>query len=133
MDLDGEYLTTYQADGLIVNTPTGSTGYALSVGGPVMLPGSQSIGLVPVAPHGLTVRPLSLPDNLEVTLTVESRSHNFLVAIDGRSESCQDTTKLTIRKAPYQVIVLKRPETTFLHTLRTKLLWGSDTRQNFTD
>lgn len=133
VDLDGEYLTTYQADGLIVNTPTGSTGYALSVGGPVMLPGSQSIGLVPVAPHGLTVRPLSLPDNLEVTLTVESRSHNFLVAIDGRSESCQDTTKLTIRKAPYQVIVLKRPETTFLHTLRTKLLWGSDTRQNITD
>lgn len=133
VDLDGEYLTTYQADGLIVNTPTGSTGYALSVGGPVMLPGSQSIGLVPVAPHGLTVRPLSLPDNLEVTLTVESRSHNFLVAIDGRSESCQDTTKLTIRKAPYQVIVLKRPETTFLHTLRAKLLWGSDTRQNITD
>lgn len=133
VDLDGEYLTTYQADGLIVNTPTGSTGYALSVGGPVMLPGSQSIGLVPVAPHGLTVRPLSLPDNLEVTLTVESRSHNFLVAIDGRSESCQDTTKLTIRKAPYQVVVLKRPETTFLHTLRTKLLWGSDTRQNITD
>ncbi|MBP5393908.1 MAG: NAD kinase [Bacteroidaceae bacterium] len=133
VDLDGEYLTTYQADGLIVNTPTGSTGYALSVGGPVMLPGSQNIGLVPVAPHGLTVRPLSLPDSLEVTLTIESRSHNFLVAIDGRSESCQDTTKLTIRKAPYQVFVLKRPETTFLHTLRSKLLWGSDTRQNITD
>ena len=128
VDLDGEYLTTYQADGLIVNTPTGSTGYALSVGGPVMLPGSQNIGLVPVAPHGLTVRPLTLPDNLEITLTVESRSHNFLVAIDGRSESCQDTTKLTIRKAPYQVVVLKRPETSFLHTLRSKLFWGSDAR-----
>lgn len=128
VDLGGEYLTTYQADGLIVNTPTGSTGYALSVGGPVMLPGSQNIGLVPVAPHGLTVRPLTLPDNLEITLTVESRSHNFLVAIDGRSESCQDSTKLTISKAPYQVIVLKRPETSFLHTLRSKLLWGSDAR-----
>ena len=128
VDLDGEYLTTYQADGLIVNTPTGSTGYALSVGGPVMLPGSQNIGLVPVAPHGLTVRPLTLPDNLEITLTVESRSHNFLVAVDGRSESCQDSTKLTIRKAPYQVVVLKRPETTFLHTLRSKLFWGSDAR-----
>ena len=128
VDLDGEYLTTYQADGLIVNTPTGSTGYALSVGGPVMLPGSQNIGLVPVAPHGLTVRPLTLPDNLEITLTVESRSHNFLVAIDGRSESCQDSTKLTIRKAPYQVLVLKRPETSFLHTLRSKLFWGSDAR-----
>ena len=133
VDLGGEYLTTYQADGLIVNTPTGSTGYALSVGGPVMLPGSQNIGLVPVAPHGLTVRPLTLPDNLDVTLTVESRSHNFLVAIDGRSESCQDTTRLTIRKAPYQVVVLKRPETTFLKTLRSKLLWGSDTRHNSID
>ena len=130
VDLGGEYLTTYQADGLIVNTPTGSTGYALSVGGPVMLPGSQNLGLVLVAPHGLTVRPLTLPDNLEITLTVESRSHNFLVAIDGRSESCQDSTKLIIRKAPYQVVVLKRPETTFLKTLRSKLLWGSDTRQN---
>ena len=115
-------------DGLIVNTPTGSTGYALSVGGPVMLPGSQNIGLVPVAPHGLTVRPLMLPDNITITLTVESRSHNFLVAIDGRSESCQETVELTIRKAPYQVLVLKRPETSFLHTLRSKLLWGSDTR-----
>jgi NAD+ kinase len=130
VDLNGEYLTTYQADGLIVNTPTGSTGYALSVGGPVMLPGSRNIGLVPVAPHGLTVRPLTLPDELEITLTVESRSHNFLVAIDGRSESCQDSTTLTIRKAPYQVFVLKRPETSFLHTLRSKLLWGSDTRNH---
>ena len=128
VDLGGEYLTTYQADGLVINTPTGSTAYALSVGGPVMLPGSQNIGLVPVAPHGLTVRPLTLPDDLDIKLTVESRSHNFLVAIDGRSESCQDTTRLTIRKAPYQVYVLKRPETTFLHTLRSKLLWGSDAR-----
>lgn len=128
VDLNGEYLTTYQADGLIINTPTGSTGYALSVGGPVMLPGSQNIGLVPVAPHGLTVRPLMLPDDLDITLTVESRSHNFLVAIDGRSESCQDNARLTIRKAPYQVLVLKRPETSFLQTLRSKLLWGSDAR-----
>ncbi|MCR5850091.1 MAG: NAD kinase [Bacteroidaceae bacterium] len=128
VDLGGEYLTTYQADGLVVNTPTGSTAYALSVGGPVMLPGSQNIGLVPVAPHGLTVRPMTLPDNLEITLTVESRSHNFLVAIDGRSETCRDRTRITIRKASYHVFVLKRPETTFLHTLRSKLLWGSDAR-----
>ena len=128
VDLNDEYLTTYQADGLVVNTPTGSTAYALSVGGPVMLPVSQNVGLVPVAPHGLTVRPLTLPDDLEIKLTIESRSHNFLVAIDGRSESCQDTTQLTIRKAPYHVFVLKRPETSFLHTLRSKLLWGSDAR-----
>ena len=129
VDLGGEYLTTYQADGLVINTPTGSTAYALSVGGSVMLPGSQVIGLVPVAPHGLTVRPLILPDNLDISLTIESRSHNFLVAIDGRSESCQDTTRLIIRKAPYQVTVLKRPDTTFLYTLRSKLLWGSDARR----
>ena len=130
VDVSGEYLTTYRADGLIINTPTGSTGYALSVGGPVILPGSQNIGLVPVAPHGLTVRPLMLPDDQEITLSVASRSHSFLVAIDGRSESCRETTRLTIRRASYMVRVLKRPDTTFLHTLRSKLLWGSDTRQN---
>ena len=128
VDIDGEYLTTYQADGLIVNTPTGSTGYALSVGGPVMLPGSRNIGIVAVAPHGLTVRPLTLPDDQEITLTVKSRNHNFLVAIDGRSEACEDTNRLTIRRAPYQVHVLKHPDVSFLHTLREKLLWGSDTR-----
>lgn len=133
VDINGEYLTTYQADGLIVNTPTGSTGYALSVGGPVMLPGSQDIGLVPVAPHGLTVRPLMLPDNQEISLSVESRSHSFLVAIDGRSESCGESTRLTIRKAPYMVHVLKRPDASFLHTLRSKLLWGSDTRHNYAE
>ena len=128
VSLGGEYLTTYQADGLIVNTPTGSTGYALSVGGPVMLPGSRTHGLVPVAPHGLTVRPLTLPDDLEITLSVESRNHHFLVAIDGRSEPLPDTAQLTIRKAAHHVRVLKRPGTTFLHTLRSKLLWGSDAR-----
>lgn len=133
VDIGGQYLTTYQADGLIINTPTGSTGYALSVGGPVMLPGSRNIGLVPVAPHGLTVRPLTLPDDQVLTLSVESRSHNFLVAIDGRSESCPEDMRLTIRKAPYKVMVLKRPDTTFLQTLRSKLLWGSDARHNSAD
>ena len=130
VEVGGEYLNTYQADGLVINTPTGSTAYALSVGGSVMLPGCQVIGLVPVAPHGLTVRPLILPNDQEITLSVESRSHSFLVSIDGRSETCQDTTRLTIRKASHQVIVLKRPDTTFLHTLRSKLLWGSDTRNH---
>ena len=128
VDIGGEYLTTYQADGLIVNTPTGRTGYALSVGGPVMLPGSRNVGIVAVAPHGLTVRPLTLPDDQEITLTVKSRNHNFLVAIDGRSESCEDTNRLIIRKAPYWVRVLKHPEASFLHTLRSKLFWGSDAR-----
>ena len=128
IDVGGQYLTTYQADGIIINTPTGSTGYALSVGGPVMAPGCGPIGIVPVAPHSLSVRPITISDDMEVTLTVESRSHNFLVAIDGRSEKCQEGTKLHIRKAPYKVSVIRRPEGTFFHTLRTKLMWGSDVR-----
>lgn len=128
IDVGGQYLTTYQADGIIINTPTGSTGYALSVGGPVMAPGCGTIGIVPVAPHSLSVRPITISDDMEVTLTVESRSHNFLVAIDGRSEKCQEGTKLHIRKAPYKVSVIRRPEGTFFHTLRTKLMWGSDVR-----
>lgn len=129
VDIDGEYLTTYQADGLIINTPTGSTGYALSVGGPVMAPGSGTIGIVPVAPHSLNVRPITLCHNVEVTLTVESRSHNFLVAIDGRSEKCVEGAKIIIRKAPYKVKVLKRSGGSFFHTLRSKLMWGNDIRE----
>lgn len=128
VDINSEYLTTYQADGLILNTPTGSTGYALSVGGPIMHPGSATLGLVPVAPHSLNVRPVTLDDDMEVTLTVESRSHNFLVAIDGRSESCREGVRLLLRRAPFHVFVLKRPESSFFGTLRTKLMWGSDAR-----
>ncbi|MBP3688984.1 MAG: NAD kinase [Bacteroidaceae bacterium] len=129
VDINDEYLTTYQADGLIVNTPTGSTGYALSVGGSIMAPGSDTIGLVPVAPHSLTVRPLTLPADTEIAMTVESRSHNFLVSIDGRSESCQEGTRIIIRRAPYTVKVLKRSEGSFFRTLRKKLMWGADTRE----
>ena len=128
VDINGEYLTTYQADGLIINTPTGSTGYALSVGGPIMAPGSHVIGMVPVAPHSLNVRPITLCDDMEVSLTVESRSHNFLVAIDGRSESCREGIKLTVTRAPYNIYVVKRPNGSFSRTLRTKLMWGTDVR-----
>jgi len=129
VDVNGEYLTTYQADGLIVNTPTGSTGYALSVGGPVMQPGSHTLGLVPVAPHSLTVRPLTLMDDAVITLTVSSRNHRFLVALDGRSEKCSEEVRLTIRRAPYIIKVLKRPGQSFFRTLRTKLIWGTDVRE----
>ena len=129
VDVNGEYLTTYQADGLIVNTPTGSTGYALSVGGPVMQPGSHTLGLVPVAPHSLTVRPLTLMDDAVITLTVASRNHRFLVALDGRSEKCSEEVRLTIRRAPYIIKVLKRPGQSFFRTLRTKLMWGTDVRE----
>lgn len=129
INIDKEYLTTYQADGLIINTPTGSTGYALSVGGPIMSPKSHALGLVPVAPHSLNVRPLTLCDDVEIELSVESRSHQFLVAIDGRSESCIEGTKLFIRRAPHPICVLKRPDSSFFRTLRNKLMWGSDIRE----
>ncbi|MGN1255849.1 MAG: NAD kinase [Bacteroidaceae bacterium] len=128
VEINGEYLTTYQADGLIINTPTGSTGYALSVGGPVMTPQSNILGLVPVAPHSLSARPLTLSGDACVTLTVESRNHNFLVAIDGRSQACAEDVRLRVRKADYQIQVLKRPGGSFFRTLREKLMWGSDTR-----
>lgn len=128
VDINGEYLATYQADGLIINTPTGSTGYALSVGGPIMQPLGGMLGLIPVAPHSLNVRPITLCDNAEITLTVESRSHHFLVAIDGRSEACTEDTKLILRRAPYNINIVKRPGCSFFRTLRNKLMWGSDIR-----
>lgn len=128
VDINGEYLTTYQADGLIVNTPTGSTGYALSVGGPVMTPQGGMFGLTAVAPHSLNVRPIVLPDDVEIGLTVVSRNHQFLVAVDGRSETCGEGTWLRLRRAPYDISVLKRPDTSFFHTLRDKLMWGNDVR-----
>ncbi len=129
VDINGEYLTTYQADGLLINTPTGSTGYALSVGGPIMQPGSRTLGLVPVAPHSLTVRPLTLTDDAVITLSVSARNHRFLVSIDGRSEKCSEDVKLTIHRAPYRIMVVKRPHQSFFRTLRTKLMWGTDARE----
>lgn len=128
VDINGEYLTTYQADGLIINTPTGSTGYALSVGGSIMAPDAGTLGITPVAAHSLNVRPITVCDHSEVKLSVSSRSHNFLVSIDGRSETCSEDTSLTIRRAPYNISVLKRPNSSFFRTLREKLMWGNDIR-----
>jgi NAD+ kinase len=128
--IKGAYLTTYQADGLIVATPTGSTAYSLSVGGPVIVPQSNTIAITPVAPHSLNVRPIVIRDDWEITLDVESRSHNFLVAIDGRSESCEESNRLTIRKADYSIKVVKRFDHVFFDTLRTKMMWGADGRKN---
>lgn len=127
--INGAYLTTYQADGLIIATPTGSTAYSLSVGGPIIVPHSNTIAITPVAPHSLNMRPIVIPDDWEITLDVESRSHNFLVAIDGRSESCKETNQLTIRKADYRTKVVKRYEHTFFETLRNKMMWGVDKRK----
>jgi|MGYP002512289781 NAD+ kinase len=126
--INGAYLTTYQADGLVIATPTGSTAYSLSIGGPVIVPHSKTIAITPVAPHSLNVRPIVINDDWEITLDVESRSHNFLVAIDGRSETCREGTRLTIRKADYKIKVIKRPNHVFFHTLRDKMMWGADGR-----
>ena len=120
----GEYLVTYQADGLVVSTPTGSTAYSLSNGGPIIVPQAGVLCLTPVAPHSLNVRPLVIPDDAEISLTVESRSHQFLVAIDGRSEKCAEGTVLSIRKTDFPVRVVKRHDHTYFHTLRDKMMWG---------
>lgn len=126
--LNDEYLTSYQADGLVIATPTGSTAYSMSVNGPIMLPQSTGIVLSPVAPHSLNVRPLVIPDDYVITLTVESRSRNFLIALDGRSEVFAAGTQLTIRKADFTTKVIKRYNHTFYQTLREKLMWGADAR-----
>lgn len=128
VNINGEYLAIYQADGLLVSTPTGSTGYALSVGGPIVIPQSNSLILTAVAPHSLNMRPMVVCDDAEITLSVESRNHNFLIAIDGRSESCKEDTQLTLRKAPYTIKVVKRLGHSFFSTLREKLMWGADNR-----
>lgn len=126
--VDGEYLTTYQADGLVVSTPTGSTAYSLSNGGPIIVPGTKVFSMTAVAPHSMNIRPIVLPDSSEITLTVESRSHHFLIAIDGRSEKRREGTRLTLRRAPYEVRVVKRAGHRYFNTLREKMMWGVDTR-----
>ena len=127
--INGAHLTTYQADGLVIATPTGSTAYSLSIGGPIIVPHSKTIAITAVAPHSLNIRPIVINDDWEITLDVESRSHNFLIAIDGRSETCREGSRLTIRKAPYYIKVVKRPEHIFFHTLRDKMMWGADGRE----
>lgn len=126
--INGELINTYQADGLIVATPTGSTGYSLSVGGPIIAPHSKTIAITPVASHSLNCRPFVICDDWEVTLEVESRSHNFLLAIDGQSESLPEHTRIRISRAPYTVKLVKRFDHTFFETLRNKMMWGADAR-----
>lgn len=126
--VNDDFLVTYQADGLVVCTPTGSTAYNLSNGGPIIVPQSGSICLTPVAPHSLNIRPIVLNDTSVVKLEVESRSHNFLVAIDGRSEKLHEGTTVVIKKAPYTVKVVKLKTKRYFSILREKLMWGADTR-----
>jgi probable inorganic polyphosphate/ATP-NAD kinase len=127
--VNGEYLVTYLADGLVISTPTGSTAYSLSIGGPIIVPQSGILSVTPVAPHSLNIRPIVISDDSEIRLEVESRSHNFLAAVDGRSEKLREGVTLTIRKAPHKVRIVKRSGQRFFSTLREKLMWGADARR----
>lgn len=122
----GDYLTTYSADGLVVATPTGSTGYSLSAGGPVLVPASRSLVISPVAPHSLSVRPIVIRDDVSLSVSVESRSGHFLVSVDGRSVSRSSGSSLTIRRAPFDICIAHVGSKTFFDTLREKLMWDGD-------
>jgi NAD+ kinase len=126
--LNGEYLNSYWADGLIISTPTGSTGYSLSCGGPVLTPDVKSLVITPIAPHNLNARPLVIPDDTEIKLRVSGREEQYLVSLDSRITSVKNNSELTVRKTPFMINMVEIPEETFLKTLRNKLLWGEDKR-----
>lgn len=126
--LNGEILNSYWADGLIISTPTGSTGYSLSCGGPILTPDVKSLVITPIAPHNLNARPLVIPDETEIKLKVSGREDNYLVSLDSRITSVGNESILTIKKTPFQINMVEIPDETFLKTLRTKLLWGEDKR-----
>jgi NAD+ kinase len=130
VSVDGEYLNGYQADGLLISTPTGSTAYALSVGGPIIMPGSNSLLIAAVAPHNLTIRPIVLKDTAVIDLEIESRSQNFLVSLDGNSYTLPCSTKLQVNLSDYTVKAIKRQNHTYAQTIRKKLFWGIDPRQD---
>lgn len=126
--LDGEPLTAYWADGLIVSTPTGSTGYSLSCGGPVITPATKALVITPIAPHNLNARPLVIKDNTKITLKVSGRAEDYLVSMDSRIATLKNNTTVTIKKAPFKIKIVEFTSDTFLKTLRKKLLWGEDKR-----
>ncbi|KAF2509979.1 NAD kinase [Flavobacterium zhairuonense] len=126
--LNNEYLNSYWADGLIISTPTGSTGYSLSCGGPILTPDVKSLVITPIAPHNLTARPLVIPDDTEITLRVSGREDQYLVSLDSRISSVKNESILKIKKTDYKIKMVEIPGETFLKTLRNKLLWGEDKR-----
>ena len=126
--LDDEYLTSYWADGLIVATPTGSTGYSLSCGGPVINPRAKSLVLTPIAPHNLNARPLVIPDDIEIKLKVKGREKQALISLDSRISVIDNDTEVLIKKAPFTIKIIQLNDQTFFKTLREKLLWGEDKR-----
>jgi NAD+ kinase len=126
--LNDEYLNSYWADGLIIATPTGSTGYSMSCGGPILTPNVQSFVITPIAPHNLNARPLVVPDATEFRLKVSGRDDHYLVSLDSRIISVKNDTVLFIKKSPFEINMVEIPNQTFLKTLRNKLYWGEDKR-----
>lgn len=126
--MNGEFLNTYWADGLIVSTPTGSTGYNLSCNGPILFPDSSSLVITPICPHNLNVRSIVIPDNNIISFEVEGRAEEFIVAMDARRELVPKSVQLAVRKESFNISLIRLNENTFLSTLRTKLTWGLDKR-----
>ena len=126
--LDNRYLNSYWADGLIVSTPTGSTAYNLSCGGPIVTPGCQVHILTPIAPHNLNVRPMVVPDHFDISLSVEGRERRFLMSLDGIPHSIRQGEIIKVKKAEFLVNVIKFEDNNFLDTIRNKMMWGLDKR-----
>jgi len=126
--IDGEYLNSYWSDGLIVSTPTGSTGYSLSCGGPVVLPTSNNFIITPISPHNLNVRPMIVSDESVISFEIEGRSNNFLVSLDSRSCTVDSSIQMAVKKESFKVKLIKLDGYNFLNTLRQKLNWGLDLR-----
>lgn len=126
--INDEFLNSYWADGVIVSTPTGSTGYSMSCGGPLVLPHSENFVITPVSPHNLTVRPIVVPANSKLSFTIEGRTKNFLVALDSRLATVDDTIELKVRKADFSARLVQLSDNNYFKTLRQKLNWGLDVR-----
>jgi NAD+ kinase len=128
--LNGDFLNTFWSDGLIVSTPTGSTGYSLSCGGPVVFPDSESFVITPIAPHNLNIRPIVIPNNNIVSFEVEGRMDDFICTLDSRKEVVAKSVQLAVRKEDFKYNLVRLNENNFLRTLREKLTWGFDTRNS---
>lgn len=126
--VDGNLLNQYDGDGLVIATPTGSTAYSMSAGGPILEPGSRCWCIVPIAPHSLTTRPLVIRDNAVLDIEVESRNNIYLVSTDGQTVHLTTQSRLRLSRAEHQIGVVRRPDHTFFDTLRNKLMWGKDGR-----
>lgn len=126
--VDGELLNSYWADGIIIATPTGSTGYSLSCGGPLVYPKSDSFVITPVSPHNLTARPIVVSDNSEITFSIEGRSKKFLISLDSRYETVDEKTQLKVKKEKFKIKLVLLPGYHYFKTLRQKLNWGLDVR-----